>query len=84
MIVSRLRNCTPFEECAFHIKAEEVTICSCNGFAQEFVLMIPVPYAFIPHSKINRVHTGIYPKEANGNKQIPEDTIRMFIINRLC
>ena len=46
--------------------------------------MIPVPYAFIPHSKINRVHTGIYPKEANGNKQIPEDTIRMFIINRLC
>lgn len=82
MIVSHFRNCIPNEECVFDIKFEEVTICSRNGFAQEFVLMIAVPSALIPHSKINRSHTGIYLKQANGNKQLPENTIRIFIINK--
>lgn len=82
MIVSHFRNCIPNEECVFDIKTEEVTICSHNGFAQEFVLMIAASYALIPHSKINRGHTGIYLKQTNGNKQLPEDTIRTFIINK--
>ena len=83
MIVSHFRSCFPNEECVFDIETEDVAICSRNGFAQEFVLMIAAPYALIPHSKINRGHTGIYLKQANGNKQLPEDTIRIFIINKL-